>query len=142
MKVQAELDSSRCTIPLLCKHFKAVSNYLAADIWAANNICNKQEPRLGLYWKSQNPMIAVVATYDKGVLICEKTGGILHSLHDLVLHVEFIFCVIPGNHDLESHIPILVDVMSHSDGGKSAMAEFILYAVCLNENLSDACRTI
>lgn len=75
-------------------------------------------------------------------LIYEKTGGIPHSLHDFVLHAEFIFCLIPGNHDLESHIPILVEVMSHPDSGESAMAEFMLYAVSLNEDLSDAYRTV
>ena len=49
----------------------------------------------------------------------------MRGLYDFGLHAQFIFCLLPDNNDLESQIPILVDVMSKLDAGEAAMADIM-----------------
>ena len=84
-------------------------------------------------------VIVVVARKGKGLQICEKIGGVPRGTKDFRL---FIFSRVPGNHDFESHILPLLDVTSESDSGGAAMAEFMLYAVCLKEHIPDADRIV
>jgi hypothetical protein len=87
-------------------------------------------------------VITVVARKGKGRQIYEKTRSIPHGPNDFFLHGEFIFSRIPGSHDLEGQICPLSDVVSHPDSREAAMAEFMLYAVCLGRHFPDAKQRI
>lgn len=72
-----------------------------------------------------------------------RIGIALHGtsdFHDFLLHVVSIFSHVPGNHNLEGHILLILDVTGQPDSGESVIAKFMLYAVCLNEYLPDADR--
>jgi hypothetical protein len=79
----------------------------------------------------------IAARKEKGALICENIGSVLHSTNNFILHVVFIFSSFPGNHNLEGHI---LPVTGQPDSGETAMAKFMLYTVCLNEHLPNSNR--
>ena len=49
-------------------------------------------------------MITLVARKEKGRLICENIGSVLHGTDDFILHVVFILSLVPGFNNLEGHI--------------------------------------
>jgi hypothetical protein len=67
-------------------------------------------------------------------------GGVLHGANDFRLHPVFIFSRVPGNHDLEGYILLFLDVTGQPGSGEATMAEFVLYAVCPNEQIPDMYR--
>jgi hypothetical protein len=85
--------------------------------------------------------ITLVARKGKGCQICKKIGRALQGTNDF-LHVVFIFSSIPGNHDLEGHIHIFLNVTSQPNSGVEAMAEFMIYAVCPIEHIPNADRIV
>ena len=77
-------------------------------------------------------MVTVGAGKGEGFARNEKFGRVQDTPTDYVVHVAFTVYRVSGtNTDLEGHVLLCFDLMSHPDSREAAMAEFMLYAVSL-----------
>ena len=69
----------------------------------------------------------------------EEFGRVLDALIDLVMHSDFRVCVTSDkSRDLEGDVLLCYDITGHPDGREAAVAEFMLYAISLSQEVSNA----
>jgi len=88
-------------------------------------------------------MVTVGARKREGFARKEKFGCVLDAPADFVMHSAFTVCRISGkSSDLEGDVLLCYDVMGHPDGREAAVAEFMLYAISLIQDVSNADRIV
>lgn len=88
-------------------------------------------------------MVTVGARKREGSAREEKFGRVLDALADFVMHSAFTVCRVSGkNSDLEGDVLLCDDVLGHPDGREAAVAEFMLDAISLSQDVSNADRIV
>jgi hypothetical protein len=88
-------------------------------------------------------MVAVRARKREGFPRKEKFGRVPYALADFVMYSAFrVYRISNRNSDLEGDILLCYNVMGHLDGREDAVAEFMLYAISLSQDVSNADRIV
>ena len=83
-------------------------------------------------------MVTVGAKKREGFVRKEKFGYIPDVLADFVMYSAFRVCRVSSkNSDLKGDVLLYYDIMGHPDGREAAVAEFMLYAIFLSQDVSN-----
>lgn len=87
-------------------------------------------------------MVTTLTGKEEGVLICNKVRGIADCPEDLVLHFMLVFPFLAWNHNLESNILSVLNIVGHPDGREAAPAKLVLDAISPGQHFSYPHRVV